>query len=149
MARDRDAADITVGAQWPGRRGGAARVLDVSAGYVRFVDEVGRVEIAHQWQFRQRYLQPYDARRLRSWFAMCAANLIEFHVFWSSALGRSFARTSTVAPEDCAAAARGRPALPPDAKHVGTYAQPVSPDAFFEDLNDVLATEGNSGNPAA
>jgi hypothetical protein len=187
MARDRDAADITKGSLWPGHSGGSARVLAVSAGYVRFMDDAGAVHVEHHWRFRERFVSPAQVaretrlklaaqreaetikrrtmreqfrsirerfldsatvQRSRSQFSMSLANLANFHAFWSPTLKRMFARNATMHLSECARASRGRPALPPDAIHVGTYSHPVSTDAFFEDLNDVLATEGNSGPSA-
>jgi hypothetical protein len=136
MARDRDAADITLGALWRGRSGGTARVLGIDAGYVRYMKDDGAVELVHQWYFRDRYVAPYDAKRCRSQFSMSLANLISFHAFWSPKLKRMFARSSNVDPSDCAAASRGRPALPADAIYIATYSEPATPEQFFEDLND-------------
>lgn len=149
MARDTGAADITVGALWLGRIDGSARVLTVTAGYVRFMDTDGEPQVMHQHQFRRQFVQPYDARRLRSQFTMSLANLGSFHLFFSRSLGRIFARNPTLDLDDCRTASRGRPALPPDAEYVNTYTEPVRTDALFDDLNDVLATEGSSGHPAA
>jgi hypothetical protein len=162
MARARDPGDIIVGSIWTGRTGGSARVLSVSAGYVRFVDASGEPDTRHQWEFRRRYMSPREARqaareqhlprdvigRCRSQFSMSIANLVACHIFFSRTCSRIFARSSGVPLEECHKPARGRPALPPDAIHIGTYAEPASPDAFFEDLNDALASQGNSGSPA-
>jgi hypothetical protein len=155
----RDDTGIKAATLWAGREGGSARVLDVAAGYVRFVDQDDRVDVLHHYAFRERYLSPAEtrqsvrqrfldpatARRLGSQFAMSLANLASFHVFWSPTLKRMFARSLSVPLTECAAAARGRPALPADAVHVGTYADPASPDQFFEDLNDAIATDGCTG----
>lgn len=141
----RGAADIALGALWRGHGGGTARVLGIDAGYVRFMKDDGAVEHLHQWLFRERYVAPYDAKRCRSQFSMSLANLVSFHVFWSPMMKRMFARSSNVPPSDCAVAARGRPALPADAVFIATYAEPATPEQFFEDLNDQTC----SGDSAA
>lgn len=139
---DRTAADITRGSiceAAPGCSGGAARVLAVSAGYVRFARSEGCIEILHHALFLQRYVPIFEARQVRSQFSMSLANLSNFHVFFSRCQRRIFARSAKVPIESCAGAARGRPALPADAVYVGTYSDPVSPDDFFSDLHDAIA----------
>ncbi len=134
-------ADVTPGSIWLGRYGGHARVISVEGGYVRFAREDGHVDPLpmHRWRFRELYLEPYDARRCRSQFSMSVANLVSFHAFYSPTARRMYARSANVPPSSCAGASRGRPALPADAIFIGTYESPVSPAAFFEDLNDALA----------
>jgi hypothetical protein len=131
---------ILPGSTWIGRDGpGYARVLEAVSGHVRFIDHAGAMRTVHHLQFRDLFEAPYEARAVRSQFSMSIANLVSFHAFWSLALKRLLARSSNRSIEDSRKAARGSPALPPDAFHVGTYAQPITADAFFTDLNDALA----------
>jgi hypothetical protein len=130
---------ILVGSTWLGHAGGYARVLGTDCGCVDFMDQGGEIRREHHLQFRARFDAPYDASAVRSQFTMSIANLISLHAFWSPSLKRLLARSSNRSIEDSRKAARGSPALPPDAFHVGTYAQPVDANAFFTDLNDALA----------
>lgn len=134
---ERALCDIIPGSVWDGDYQ-PAHVLNVADNYVRFRQGREAVEVAHHLQFRRRFLAPYDARQVRSQFAMTVANMQEFHAFWSFALKRLFTRSVNRQPEHCYTAARGSPALPPDCCLIGTYADPVNADAFFEDLHFVL-----------
>jgi hypothetical protein len=151
-SRQHAASDIVPGSIWPGRCGGHATVITSAAGYVEFERADGTRGRVYHEHFRADFISPYDSRNLRSQFAMCVANLESFHAFWSPSAQRLLARSSVVPPEDCRGAARGRPALPEDARYVGTYCasdtQPTKrwkeraiklADRFFEDLNDHLA----------
>lgn len=160
-APDRLAADITRGSIWPARSGaGHARVLTVSSGYVRFARPDGTVEVLHHLRFRERFASPYDTRQFRSQFSMSLANLVSMHVFYSRAMNRVFMRSTSVPPPACAESARGRPALPADAVHVGTYSDKeiarrqwhrpglTAAEAFFQDLNDVVAEHFHTSTTA-
>jgi hypothetical protein len=153
MARDRHAADIPHGSAWCDPQGVCVIVRSVSGGLITFTDEDGAVDMLHVNRFRDRYTDaPYDAKRVRSQFSMSVANLESFHAFWSDSAKKMYARGAAEPPERVRTAARGRPALPLDAEYVGTYSGRVvvppwwnrqrllkSVDAFFEDLNDLIA----------
>lgn len=160
MARDRLAADVAPGSVWlTADASSSARVISTGSGYVRFEAD-GDVEIIHVHRFRERYVEPYDARRVRSQFAMSMANLENFHVFWSESQRKMYARTAKIAVQDCYKSARGRPALPPDAEWLETYStgksipgEPIDViaptrwhqrglrcvEVFFDDLHAFLA----------
>lgn len=149
--RPHPAQDVVPGSRWVSAHGtGYAIVISAAAGYVAILfTDGGEIvqERMHHNVFRERFVAPYDSREVRSKFSMYLANLAEFHAFWSAASKRLLARSSTRSPKDAFAPARGSPALPKDAIHVGTYAQPFSPDAFLADLNDAIA--GSSTSAAA
>lgn len=146
MNRDRIAADIAPGSTWLSESS-AVRVVSVCSGYVRYMD--GQVlGMCHHDLFRREFSRPYDARHIRSWFAMCLNNLAEFHAYYSPSRQRTFARSVTRQPEEAYAASRGSPALPADAVYVRTYADPATPNDFIQDLNDVLACHVARHQPA-
>lgn len=131
-------ADIAPGSQWAGKDGTKVRVLSTTSTHVQFDGPAG-VRLLHHWHFREHYSSPYDARKVRSQFSMSLAVLATFHAFWSPGLRKMLARSDSRRPQECYRAARGSPALPPDAVYVNTYASPAHPSNFEEDLNDVLA----------
>lgn len=135
----RDCCDIVPGSVWS-RGDSSAYVLGVAEGYVRY-ETGGEPELLHHSQFRALFSSPYDARKVRSQFSMSLANLVTFHAFWSPSANRMFARSvSRGDPTKAYAPARGSPALPIDAIFVRTYDDRATPNDFFEDLNDVLAS---------
>lgn len=152
MARDRLAADIEPGSVWltPDETSSAC-VVSSSAGYVVFEDaRDGAVRTMHHARFREHYVEPYDARMLRSRFDMYLANLDTFHAYLDGN-GKIYARTASAgSPDEVRTAARGRPALPSDARYVGTYSNGVIAepqwkrkalrvfDVFRDDLHDLL-----------
>lgn len=116
------AGDIIPGSTWPSAdESSAALVVSVRAGYVLFDEAAtGEVRTLYHARFREAYRAPYDARELRSQFTMSLKNLVECHVF-VDAKGKMYARSAKISPDECYTAARGRPALPPDARLIGTY----------------------------
>jgi hypothetical protein len=137
------ASDIIPGSRWPCAAGqGCAIVLATASGYVVFTFTDGAVvaqERLHHQQFRRLYVQPYDSRAVRSWFAMSIANLQEFHAFWFA--GKPYARTARRSVEDAYKPCRARGgAVPKGARYVGTYTAPLRPDSFFPDLHDALVS---------
>jgi hypothetical protein len=151
MARDRLAVDIVPGSMWIGAEDVAALVVTVSAGYVTFENqEDGSMRVMHHAAFRKHFGEPYDARTIRSRFEMYLSNLDTFHAYVDSG-GKIYARTAAAgSPDDVRTAARGRPALPEDARYVGTYSPDViveprwkrkalfAFDVFLEDLHGLL-----------
>lgn len=123
MARDRNPADIVPGSTWiTPDEASSALVISITAGYVTFEDaEDGAVRTLHCLRFREQYVAPYDAQQLRSQFSMTLSNLRSFHAFYSVSTGKLYARSDTIPIEECYKAARGRPPLPTDAKHIDTY----------------------------
>lgn len=151
--RPHGAGDIVPGSRWPSARGpGHAIVRDAAAGWIEFTYSDGtrvlELERMHHTEFRKRFVAPYDSRALRSQFSMCLANLQSFHAFFGRRARRIFARSVSRPPEESRAAARGSPAVPPDAVFVGTYYNPFAPDRFLDDLNDALATDGHDSAAA-
>ena len=141
MARDRHTCDIVLGSTWNAADGARARVIDADAGYVRFQHQDGRVEVTHHLRFRERFAPPYNARKVRSQFSMSLDNLESFHAFWVPAERRLTVRSARRSPEDAYKPSRGRGgAVPKEAIYVNTYSNPVSPDAFFGDLHDAIAS---------
>lgn len=141
--RARDDGDIVPGSCWARRDGrGYATVKSVASGYVDYYRDDGTLDAAHHAIFRREHLAPYDAREIRSKFSMYLANLSHFHAYFAA--GHIFARSSVRPPAEAYTAARGSPALPRAAIYVGTYQDPIKPDAFLADLNDALATLGTA-----
>jgi hypothetical protein len=148
MAFERPIHDIQQGDIWIDQRWTGepreAQVAIVSAGnkYVVFMRHREPEPPMFAEHFRERFAPLIARARLRSQFSMSLANLDNCHVFFSPTLRKMFARSARVDPGEVFNSARGRPALPKDSLHIGTYADPVSPEAFFEDLHDELAAAG-------
>lgn len=146
--RQHPAQDVVAGARWPSRMGhGHAVVQSAAAGFVVFRFTDGKMllppEQMHHLNFRERFLAPYDARHVRSWFAMALANLQHFHAFMAPESTRLLARTARRSVADSFKPCRGRGgAVPPGSTYIGTYMAPLSPDSFFGDLHDALADRG-------
>jgi hypothetical protein len=139
--RQHPAADIVPGSIWSRRTGeGRATIIRTAAGYVMFELANGERGQAFHAHFRIDYVAPYDSREVRSQFSVCTANLSHFHAYWSAAARRLFARSANRPIDDARSPARGSPAVPPEAVHVGTYSDPFTTDAFLADLNDTLAS---------
>lgn len=79
---------------------------------------------------------------------MSLCNVQAMHVFWSPALRRIYTRSTMRSIADCYRSGRGRPALPADAVHVGTYLHgDVGARQIMEDLETLLRAPAIERSP--
>lgn len=130
--------DIAPGSTWISPDGTRASVRAAAARHVTFLRFSPIVphpfaqptETMHESDFRARFEPRYYRAKMRSQFSMTIANLGAFRAFWIGNPERFLARSMS-----CTRQFR----IPDGARLIGTYEQPFRPDAFLEDLDDVLA----------
>lgn len=125
-------ADIPSRSTWISADGARVVVTSAAARHVVFRSH-GPARgggVLHEVEFRARFRPAYHRAAIRSQFSMSLANLGAFVAFWLGQPDRFVARSVS-----CTRRFR----IPDGAHRIGTYEAPFSPDAFLEDLDDLLA----------
>lgn len=130
--------DIVAGSTWNNRDGTSIVVHDTAERYVQFTDALGARFLVPEGEFRARFTPIYDRQGLRSQFQMSIANLDRFHVYWIADEGRILARSI---------GCRRQFQIPAGAKLVGLYSHPCTPEAFFDDLDELIRLAAGPADP--
>lgn len=134
-------ADIPPRSTWINASGSRVVVTSAAARHVVFRGPgAARGGVMHEAAFRAQYRAVYDRAAMRSQFSMCLANLVAFTAYWLGQPDRFVARSVS-----CTRRFR----VPDGAHRIGTYEAPFSPDAFLEDLDDLLARIDRDARQAA
>lgn len=141
-------ADIPARSTWIAKDGTRALVVQAAAAHVTFTrispivprPLLTPAQTLHEREFRARFKPLYDRAAIRSQFSMTLANLGAFTAFWLGHPDRFVARSVS-----CTRRFR----IPEGARRIGTYEAPFSPDAFLEDLDDLLARLDRDARQAA
>ena len=134
-------ADIPPRSTWIAADGTRVMVTSAAARHVVYrCAGPERGGVLHEIDFRARFQPVYHRAAIRSQFSMTLANLGAFTAFWLGQPDRFVARSVS-----CTRRFR----IPEGAHRIGTYEAPFSPDAFLEDLDDLLARLEHDARQAA